>query len=140
MNDTLADRLRIFLVEDTADLREEIVFGLSAMNFDVSGFGDSAGLYRALAVKRCDIVVIDIGLPGEDGFSIARHLRKNPAFGLVFLTAHTTLDDRLHGFGSGADAYLVKPIDMRELAATLRVVERRLRPTVQTTASTPAVP
>ena len=137
MNPTTPDKLSVFLVEDTADLREEIVFGLTALGLDVSGFGDSVGLYRALAVKRCDIVVIDIGLPGEDGFSIAQHLRNNPALGIVFLTARATLDDRLHGLGLGADAYLVKPIDVRELAATLHALERRLR---TKTATPPAAP
>lgn len=127
MNPTPPDKLRVFLVEDNADLREEIVFGLSALGLDVRGFGDAVELYRALAVKDCDMVVIDIGLPGEDGFAIAEHLRGNPALGLVFLTARATLDDRLRGLGLGADAYLVKPIDVRELAATLRALDRRLR-------------
>ncbi len=127
MNQITPDKLRIFLVEDTVDLCEEMVFGLTALGLNVSGFSDAAGLYRALAVSRCDIVVIDVGLPGEDGFSIARHLRHNPALGIVFLTARATLDDRLQGLGLGADAYLVKPIDVRELAATLQALDRRLR-------------
>ncbi len=122
-----SERLRVFLVEDTADLREEIVFGLITLGLDATGFGDASSLYRALAVKDCDIVVIDVGLPGEDGFSIAQHLRANPAIGLVFLTARAALNDRLHGLGLGADAYLVKPIDVRELAATLHALSRRLR-------------
>ena len=123
---TAPDKLRVFLVEDTDDLREELVFGLSALGLDVSGFSDATALYRALSVKDCDIVVIDVGLPGEDGFSIAEHLRRNPALGLVFLTARATLDDRLRGLGLGADAYLAKPVDVRELAATLRALDRRL--------------
>ncbi len=123
---TVPDKLRVFLVEDTDDLREELIFGLSALGLDVSGFSDATALYRALAVKDCDIVVIDVGLPGEDGFSIAEHLRRNPTLGLVFLTARAALDDRLHGLGLGADAYLVKPVDVRELAATLRALDRRL--------------
>jgi two-component system response regulator PhoP len=127
MNLSTPNPLRIFLVEDTSDLREEIDFGLTALGFAVSSFGDSIGLYRALAVKPCDIVVIDVGLPGEDGFSVAQHLRNNPALGIVFLTARATLDDRLHGLSLGADAYLLKPIDVRELAATLRALDRRLR-------------
>lgn len=126
--DSIATRkLCIFLVEDSEDLREELVFGLTALGLDVSGFGDAAGLYRALAVRNCDIVVIDVGLPGEDGFSIAGHLRGNPDLGIVFLTARTMLEDRLHGLDLGADAYLVKPIDVRELAATLHAVSRRIR-------------
>lgn len=123
---TTPNKSRVFIVEDSADLREEIVFGLTALGLEVSGFEDAVGLYRALAVKDCDIVVIDIGLPGEDGFSIAQHLRNNPALGIIFLTARASLDDRLHGLGLGADAYLVKPIDVRELAANVHAVERRL--------------
>jgi DNA-binding response OmpR family regulator len=123
------DKLRVFLIEDSADLREEIVFGLTALGLYVTGFGDAPALYRALAVGSCDLVVIDVGLPGEDGFSIARHLRGNPALGLVFLTARASLVDRLHGLDLGADAYLVKPVDVRELAATLQAVHRRLHST-----------
>jgi two-component system response regulator PhoP len=129
MTPDISDKLRVFLIEDTLDLREEMVFGLTALGLQVSGFGDGAALYRALAVGSCDIVVIDIGLPGEDGFSIARHLRGNPALGLVFLTSRASLDDRLQGLDLGADAYLVKPIDVRELAATLQAVHRRLHAT-----------
>lgn len=129
MNSVVPRQLSVFLVEDSDDLREEIVFGLTALGLDVSGFGDALGLYRALAVKNCDVVVIDVGLPGEDGFSIAAHLRSNPDLGIVFLTARTVLEDRLHGLGLGADAYLVKPIDIRELAATLHAIGRRIRAT-----------
>lgn len=120
-------KLCIFLVEDNDDLREELVFGLTALGLDVRGFGDAAELYRALAVGKCDIVVIDVGLPGEDGFSVAGHLRGNPDLGIVFLTARTMLEDRLRGLDLGADAYLVKPIDVRELCATLHAVSRRIR-------------
>ena len=127
--DSLTPRkLRVFLVEDTTDLREEIVFGLTALGLDVTGFGDAVGLYRSLAVKDCDIVVIDVGLPGENGFSIAEHLRGNRTLGIVFLTSRVLLEDRLHGLDIGADAYLVKPVDVRELAATLHAINRRLRP------------
>ena len=127
MESTAPRKLCIFLVEDSHDLREELIFGLTALGLDVSGFADAAALYRALAVRSCDIVVIDVGLPGEDGFSIAGHLRSNQDLGIVFLTARTMLKDRLHGLDLGADAYLVKPIDVRELSATLHAISRRFR-------------
>ena len=126
MNTTAPQKLRVFLVEDTVDLREEIAFGLTELGLEVSSFGDALELYRAMAAKDCDIVVIDVGLPGEDGFSIAQHLRGNPSLGIVFLTSRTLIQDRLHGLDLGADAYLVKPIDVRELAATLHAVCRRI--------------
>ena len=127
MHTIVPQKLRIFLVEDTIDLREEIVFGLNALGLEVIGFGDAPGLYRALAIAKCDIVVIDVGLPGEDGFSVAEHLRINRTLGIVFLTSRALLEERLHGMGLGADAYLVKPIDVRELAATLHAIGRRIR-------------
>ena len=127
MTSGLSDKLRVYLVEDTADLRDELVFGLSALGLDVTGFSEAASLYRTLAVSPCDIVLIDVGLPGEDGFSIGRHLRGNRALGLVYLSARASLDDRLQGLELGADAYLVKPVDVRELAATLHAVHRRLQ-------------
>ena len=119
-------RLRIYLVEDEADLREELVFSLGALGFEVEGYGDASEFYRALVARRCDIAVIDVGLPGEDGFSVARHLHTAGGIGVVMLTARRALDDRLRGLQEGADAYLVKPVDVRELAATLRAVARRL--------------
>jgi DNA-binding response OmpR family regulator len=123
-----SNRLRIYLIEDQADLREELVVSLAAMGFDIKGYGDAAEFYRALVVERCDIAVIDVGLPGEDGYSVARHLRAAGGIGAVMLTARSSIDDRLRGLQDGADAYLVKPIDVRELAATLRAVARRLSP------------
>jgi two-component system, OmpR family, response regulator PhoP len=127
MNTMTAQKLRVYLVEDTVDLREELIFGLTALGLDVSGFGDAAGLYRAMAIKGCDVVVIDVGLPGESGFSIAEHLRSNESIGLVIFTSHAKIEDRLHGLGLGADAYLIKPIDVRELAATLHAIYRRVK-------------
>jgi len=118
--------LRIYLIEDDADLREELVVSLAAMGFEVKGYGDAAEFYRALVAQRCDIAVIDVGLPGEDGFSVASHLHEAGGIGVVMLTARSALDDRLRGLQEGADAYLVKPVDVRELAATLRALARRL--------------
>jgi DNA-binding response OmpR family regulator len=126
MSTESAPRLRIYLVEDEADLREELVFSLGAMGFEAEGYADAAEFYRALVIRRCDIAVIDVGLPGEDGFSVARLLHSAGDIGVVMLTARRALDDRLRGLQEGADAYLVKPVDVRELAATLRAVARRL--------------
>lgn len=124
--DDSAHHMRVCLIEDDAELREEMEFSLGELGLHVQGFGSAAEFYRALVTSRCDVAVIDVGLPGEDGFSIASHLRKAGCMGIVMLTARNTLDDRLRGLQEGADAYLVKPIDMRELLATLHAVARRL--------------
>lgn len=120
------NRIRVFLVEDDADLRDELEFGLTAQAFEVVGFPGSRELYRALLRQQCDVVVIDVGLPGEDGFSIATTLESLPGIGVVFLTARTSIEDRVRGLTVGGDAYLLKPVDLRELVATIRAVHRRV--------------
>lgn len=116
----------IGLVEDEPVLREELSFQLQHKGFKVVAFADATGLYRHLATQPLAVVVLDIGLPGEDGISIAKLLRgHNPLMGLVFLTARSLRDDRLEGLAAGADAYLVKPVDVEELALLLqRLLER----------------
>lgn len=121
-----SDKLRVFLVEDNADLREEMIFGLTSLGIEAFGFGEAQSLYRELAARECDVLVIDVGLPGEDGFSIAEHLSGNRSRGIILLTARAELEDRLRGLELGADAYLVKPTDVRELAATAYAVARRI--------------
>ena len=119
--------IEIFVVEDDDDLREEVSLGLEDFGFSVRAFPASREMYRGLLQHRCDVVVLDVGLPGEDGFSIARHLRALGVVGIVMLTARDGVDDRVRGLMDGADAYLSKPADLDELAATLVSVHRRVK-------------
>ena len=116
----------VYLVDDDGDLREEMLLGLSGLGLDVHGFGNAAALYRAYAVRPADIVILDIGLEGEDGLSIATHLRASRSVGIIMATARSSIDDRVNGLRTGADAYLVKPVDVRELAATVLALNQRL--------------
>lgn len=119
--------LQIILVEDNPDLRDDLQFQLTASGFAVTTAGDAPALDQHLRVAPCDIAILDIGLPGESGLSIARRLRQTyPAMGIIMLTAYGELDTRLDGFERGADLYLVKPVDSRELVAHLRALQRRL--------------
>ncbi len=118
--------IHVALVEDHAALREEIAFLLGHQGFRVSPCADGPTLDALLATEGCDVVVLDVGLPGEDGFSIAERLRSIPHLGVVMLTARGALEDRVRGLRGGADAYLVKPVDWRELAAVIESVVRRL--------------
>lgn len=118
---------RVAVIEDNGDLREEIVFHLSHAGYQAEGVADGPGLDRVLQADAPDVVVLDIGLPGEDGFSIATRLRRDhPEIGIVMLTARSLLEDKLQGLALGADAYLVKPVDLRELIAVVASVGRRL--------------
>ncbi|WP_029076842.1 response regulator transcription factor [Kaistia adipata] len=116
----------VYIVDDDEDFREEMVFGLSRLGVNVRGFHDAAALYRAYAATPSDIVILDIGLEGEDGLSIASHLRSSQSVGIIMATARGSIDDRVGGLSTGADAYLVKPIDVRELAATVVALNDRL--------------
>jgi len=116
----------VYLVDDDSDYREEMVSGLSRLGLDVYGFGDASALYRAYAVKPSDIVVIDIHLDGEDGLSMTTHLRAAGSVGIVIASAKGSAADRVEGLQKGADAYLVKPFEPRELAATVLALSQRL--------------
>ena len=116
----------IIVVEDDADLREQMVAYLSLSGFAASGVGSAAEFYRRMAVESCDIVVLDLRLPDEDGLAIAAHVRAHTATGIVMVTARNRIDDRVRGHEAGADAYLPKPVDMRELVAIIKSLQRRL--------------
>lgn len=116
----------VYLVDDDDDFREEMVFGLSSLGLSVQGFHSAAALYRAYAAKPSDIVILDIGLDGEDGLSIATHLRASQTVGIVIATGRSSITEKVDGLQKGADVYLVKPIDVRELAATVLALNERL--------------
>lgn len=119
--------MRVGLVEDNEDFRAEVAFHLERAGFSIALTSDGRDIDAHLQQTPCDLLVLDLRLPGEDGLAIARRLRKShPWLGIVMLTARGTLDDRLVGLGEGADAYLAKPVDMRELVVVLHNTGRRL--------------
>lgn len=122
-----APLLRVHVIEDDDDLREEMVFALGELGFEAEGFAAAPAFYRRFALLPCDIAVVDIGLPGESGLSVVAHLRSLRHIGVVLVTARGQLEDRLRGLREGADAYMVKPVHMEELAETLSALGRRLR-------------
>lgn len=127
----------VAIVEDEPVLREELAFQLGHMGFVVSTFENANQVYRHLAVSSMPLVVLDIGLEGEDGLSVCQHLRAhNSRIGIVFVTARSLRDQRIEGLAAGADAYLVKPVDVDELALILRrLAERTTWPAAERRAS-----
>ena len=106
----LPARTPIALVEDNVALRDELVFHLQCAGYAATGLPHGAALQAHLAHQPCCLVVLDVGLPGEDGLSICATLRaQRPELGVVLLTARGAARDRLNGLHEGADAYLVKP-------------------------------
>jgi DNA-binding response OmpR family regulator len=123
-------RLCVAVVEDDVELREAILVpALAAAGHQVIGVGSAVELYRTLVADRLDIVVLDVGLPGESGFEIARHLRAYSSIGIILLTGRSSAADRVRGLDLGADVYLPKPFDTEVLCATVRSLARRLAST-----------
>lgn len=119
--------IRVAVVEDDRDLLDDVAFALRDEGLQVAACADGRALDRQLEEERFDVLVLDIGLPGEDGKSIARRLRRDqPRLGIVMLTARTAARDRVQGMEDGADVYMCKPVDLRELALVIRALARRL--------------
>ncbi|WP_084053751.1 response regulator transcription factor [Holophaga foetida] len=122
-------QIRIIVCEDSLATRICLVDGLEALGLATRGVSDGQSLDRLLTEGWGEILILDINLPGEDGFSIAERVRRHyPDLGIVMLTARDPLEDRIRGLEEGADLYFVKPVDLRELAAALRSLHRRLVP------------
>jgi two-component system phosphate regulon response regulator OmpR len=115
----------IAVVDDDADVRETVRDYLLRQGFAVSAVDGGAALRALMAERAVDLVVLDVTMPGEDGFSIARALRKAGPIGIIMLTANTDAVDRVVGLELGADDYVGKPFDPRELLARVRAVLRR---------------
>lgn len=116
----------VVVVDDEADLRDAVVAYLTRQGFSVRGAANGPELRAHLAAAPADLVVLDIAMPGEDGLSVARWLRgRGDDVGIVMLTAAAEVVDRVVGLEVGADDYVAKPFDLRELLARLRAVLRR---------------
>src|SRR6266581_1322304 len=124
--------MRLLLVEDDARIARFVAKGLRERTYavDVAGTGEDA-LYQA-AINTYDLVILDVMIPGRDGFEVCRELRKSgQRMPILMLTARDAVEDRITGLDHGADDYLTKPFEFRELLARLRALLRRsgeLRP------------
>jgi two-component system phosphate regulon response regulator OmpR len=115
----------IVVVDDEADLRDAVGDYLRGQGFVVSAADGGAALRKILAERSVDLVILDVRMPGEDGISIARDLRSRGPIAILMLTANRDIVDRVIGLEVGADDYLPKPFDLRELLARVRAVLRR---------------
>jgi len=118
--------LNIVVVEDHQLLRESVVEMLTAAGHRVVGVESAEALGDEVALARIDVVVLDIQLPGESGLQLMQRLRRfQPGLGIIAMTALSAIQDRVAGYESGADVYLIKPVDPRELqAAVMRCGQR----------------
>jgi len=126
-------RPHIVVVEDEATQRKLLVDYLARQNFRVSGVDGGIGLRRLAVREMPALVLLDVGLPGEDGFALARWLReKGGRIGIIMVTAASDTVDRVVGLETGADDYIAKPFEPRELLARVKSVLRRVTGAVPT--------
>lgn len=120
--------MRILVVEDDSLLGDALKTGLGQRAFDADWVKDGVAAELALRTESFAAVVLDLGLPRLDGIALLRKERaRGSRIPILVLTARDAIDDRVRGLDSGADDYIVKPVDLDELAARLRALVRRSR-------------
>ena len=124
----------IAVVDDETEITVLLGRYLESQGFRVSQLHDGAALLRLMTADPPQLVLLDLGLPGEDGFAIARQLRERSHCGLVIVTGRGDAVDKVVGLEGGADDYVTKPFDLRELLARIKAVLRR------TAAASPGAP
>jgi two-component system, OmpR family, phosphate regulon response regulator OmpR len=123
----MTDRGRILIVDDDEELRGTLREYLEISGFVVYSVGDGESMRNVIAQSPVDIVLMDVNLPGEDGFELTRKLRSSRNIGIVMLTGAGQTVDRIIGLEVGADDYVVKPFDPREVLARVKSVLRRIQ-------------
>jgi two-component system, OmpR family, response regulator len=120
----------LLVVEDEPFLRKAVVASLRFLGFQVTAAENGTDALRLARSRPFDLLILDVVLPGVDGFEIVRRLRGDAILvPVIFLTAKDAQDDKITGLTIGGDDYLTKPFDLEELAARVRTVLRRSRPT-----------
>ena len=117
----------VLVVDDDAEIRDLLAEYLTRNGFRVTVAGDGREMRRMLDVSRVDLIVLDVMMPGEDGLSLCRDLRARSNLPVVMLTARADEVERIIGIEMGADDYLAKPFNPRELLARIKSVLRRAR-------------
>lgn len=118
--------MRVLLVEDDTMIGEAVQNSLKDASYATDWVRDGSEALSSLACQHYDLVLLDLGLPGQDGLEVLNSIRtQNNPIALLIITARDALADRLRGLDSGADDYVLKPFEMTELLARMRAVLRR---------------
>lgn len=123
--------LRILLVEDEKKIADILRKGLSEQHYYIDVAYDGLIGQKIFDAHNFDLVILDINLPGMNGYDLCRYIRgKNPQVPVIMLTALNSIDDKIHGFDAGADDYIIKPFDFKELLVRIRALLKRLHQAV----------
>lgn len=121
------DEIRILLVEDEKKIADSLKKGLSEQNYDVMVAYDGNEGRKLFETRLFDLIILDINLPGLSGYALCKKIRnRNPTIPIVMLTALNAIDDKIEGFDAGADDYVVKPFDFKELLVRIRALLKRI--------------
>ena len=112
-------RPKVVIVEDDDDLRLALQGGLRTLGYRADSVTSAEALYKWLSVNFAEVIVLDIGLPGESGLEAARYLQGQADIKIIILSGKRDLEDRIAGLRNGADRYLTKPVDLLELCANI---------------------
>lgn len=118
---------RILIVDDDPDVRAMLTEYLEGRQYAVAGAAGGDAMRQAIERELPDLVLLDVRLPGEDGLTLARYLRERYDVGIIMVTASGDVIDRVVGLEVGADDYIAKPFDPRELLARIKSVLRRMQ-------------
>ena len=117
--------INILVVEDNEAIRESIVSYLKLENYEIIEFDKAAGVYEACSRKKIALMILDVMLPDENGFSLAKKIKSEYEVPVIFLTAKNSESDRITGFELGCDDYIVKPFSVKELVLRVKALLRR---------------
>jgi DNA-binding response OmpR family regulator len=117
---------KILVVEDELTLQETLAYNLKHQGYEVITTGNGLDAIKKTAEIKPDLIILDVMLPGADGFEVCRQIRKEMNMPILMLTARTDEIDRVVGLEVGADDYLTKPFSMRELIARIKAMLRRM--------------
>jgi two-component system, OmpR family, copper resistance phosphate regulon response regulator CusR len=120
------EELRILLVEDEVRIADTLRMGLAENGYDVEVAYDGQIGWRMFQTKRFNLLILDINLPGITGYELTKMVRaQNENIPIIMLTALSSLDDKIEGYDAGADDYIIKPFEFKELLMKIRVLMRR---------------
>ena len=130
----MADAHHILVVDDSLEIRNAVSRYLIKNGMRVTKAENASEMDAALAKSRFDLIVLDVMMPGEDGIGLTRDLRKTQATPILLLTAKGETEDRIAGLEAGADDYLVKPFEPKELLLRINAILRRMPETAENSA------
>jgi two-component system phosphate regulon response regulator OmpR len=133
MTNALTPSAHIVVCDDEPDIRDTVAEYLASHGYVVTPAGAGPVLREIVNNGSVDIVILDIHMPGEDGLSLARYLREHSDVAIIMLTGSAEIVDRVVGLEIGADDYVAKPVDLRELLARVKAVLRRTTGVTRTT-------